>query len=236
MTGMFAYPTFLLCTSTGDAAQEKCIKTNSRSQRLVRPRSKARMCAFSSHSRLINTERNHMQKGPCVGSVFGAHCHMQAAKATVCGSWLSERNKQRPLLSHNETSQWHRHTQLKLMGPVGLALKVLMEQSPERSPFDTHGNDKQALTAYHWIPMADGKCGSCNNTFLYPLGMLSASDVAFNRHREHLLKQPGDLMKSQSGTIISQRRSINVLQNSLWRSMMTIGLYSFDRCFKFCPR
>lgn len=43
-------------------------------------------------------------------------------------------------------------------------------------------------------------------------------------------------MKSQSGTIISQRRSINVLQNSLWRSVMAIGLYSFDRCFKYWPR
>ena len=46
---------------------------------------------------------------------------------------------------------------------------------------------------------------------LGPLGMLSARDVASNLQGEHLLKQPGDLMKSQSGTIISQRKSINVL-------------------------
>ena len=69
-----------------------------------------------------------------------------------------------------------------------------------------------------------------------PLGMLSAEDLASNLQGEHLLKQPGDLMKSQSGTIISQRKSINVLRNSLWKNMMTIGLYSFDRCFKYCPR
>lgn len=64
--------------------------------------------------------------------------------------------------------------------------------------------------------------------FMGPLGTLSARDVAPNLRRDHLLKQPGDLMKSQSGTIISLRRSINVLENPLRRNMMTIGLYSFD--------
>lgn len=39
------------------------------------------------------------------------------------------------------------------------------EISREEAPFDTHGNDKHALAAYHWTRMADGECRSCNNTF-----------------------------------------------------------------------